>query len=772
MDVVSHCSMPAWGFVWQFHTGMYFQTIVVKATFSLAPGTSTLAPDQESLNDEDSHWDDDETRSIAVPSDKVPFKLRADVLLVGHAYAPNKQPMRSVMTRLTVGEIDKSIEVYCDRNFSIRDGQLREGARFLKMPLRWEKAAGGPDTNNPVGMRFDAPPDTNGAVAVPNLQPPTVVVSQRTDTFAPVGYGPIAPNWPTRMERLRHLAGTSAYRDWEKKPLPQELGHGFFQSAPLDQQVAELRANERIVLENLHPEYPRLVTNLPNLRPKAIAHRATGEREDVKLVADTLWIDTDRGIGVLVWRGGIGLRHAAEPGQVIVTMEDVAASAAVANKATEEFVQPIATVSITENSSSVEDLAGMTLVPGFDLSKAVGNVMPFIGGGATPNAQSKPRTADAALPYGGSSNLPTPPPIVTAPPRVDPIAPPISNTPWAPGDAPGLPRPTPMSIGQIMAATPNVDAPARGSEKPALAGPALSAESNEKPAVIQDAAMGGALAASNAAAESASRASAKALTGRISVDLIWLNAGSMPRIRKQSAWKEILAGVKVRPEDEDLDDDLPPGRRISAKDRREAMAILCRGEPLDVLGVEEALVRATEDENGFTPPLVLAAGELVMRFDELETLKATLVALAPHAHGDKRLEDAIARVQEMFKMPWAQGANAVLEETTANLRKLFVEGRKGAPMDVFDAQVEQTLLEHRHYRKRTVFGQPRVVGTLSTPGAKVGLPVYLPESLAKELPGLRRMGVRLIGEVRPRAEQGEMSAVAVRAVAVGRSLSS
>ncbi|MBK9259442.1 MAG: DUF2169 domain-containing protein [Polyangiaceae bacterium] len=67
---------------------------------------------------------------MRVPNDVVPYKPRADVLLVGHAYAPDKQPVRSLVTRFVVGAMDKSIEVWCDRAFRVLDGQMLEGKRL------------------------------------------------------------------------------------------------------------------------------------------------------------------------------------------------------------------------------------------------------------------------------------------------------------------------------------------------------------------------------------------------------------------------------------------------------------------------------------------------------------------------------------------------------------------------------------------------------------------------------------------------------------------
>lgn len=334
MDVVSLCPLPATGFVYRSQAGTFAQTVVVKATYTLRPGEAVLAPAQEELNEEDNHWNDDPARSVYTPSDRAPYKPKADVMLVGHAFAPEGKTVRSLMVRLVVGELDKAIEVFCDRAFT-RQGQLLEGSPFTKMPLRWERAAGGPGTGNPVGIRWDGPPDVYGRMVIPNLQPPGMHVSRRADTFPPICFGPIAENWPSRVQKLGRHTGMFSGKGRDVCLLPSDLDYGYFQGAPLDQQVSELRPNERIVLEHLHPEHARLITNLPGIRPRAIVDRATGEREEVQLAADTLWIDTDRGICALVWRGRLGLRHAQEAGRVSVWVDGMPVQA-VGKKAGQE----------------------------------------------------------------------------------------------------------------------------------------------------------------------------------------------------------------------------------------------------------------------------------------------------------------------------------------------------------------------------------------------------------------------------------------------------
>src|SRR5262245_41409441 len=115
MDIVSASPLRIASLVWQARPGAWVYTVVCKATYRLEQGTCALAAEQEHPNDDDNHWDDDPRKSVYAPGDLVPFKPRADVVLVGNAFAPGAQPVASVLVRLRVGDLDKTIAVYGDR---------------------------------------------------------------------------------------------------------------------------------------------------------------------------------------------------------------------------------------------------------------------------------------------------------------------------------------------------------------------------------------------------------------------------------------------------------------------------------------------------------------------------------------------------------------------------------------------------------------------------------------------------------------------------------
>jgi hypothetical protein len=305
MEVASLCPLRVSSLLWRASTGGFALCVIAKATYDLRPGELHLSEQQDDLNEDDNFWDDDPNRSLRAPSDLVPFKPRADVVLVGKAFAPNKVPVRSLVARLAIAGVDKSLEVHGDRAI-LADGSLREGAPFVSMQLRYERAVAGPD--NPVGTRVDP-----RSGALPNLQLP----GRPMDA---AGFGPIAPTWRERRGKLGRHAGSFPPRSYGDTPVPEDLDASYFNVAPADQQAERLDLGERLTLEHLHPQTPRLVAELPRARTRAFVERGGG-LEEVSLVCDTLWIDTDRAVCTLTWRGTIGLHGPGDEGRVSVLLE-------------------------------------------------------------------------------------------------------------------------------------------------------------------------------------------------------------------------------------------------------------------------------------------------------------------------------------------------------------------------------------------------------------------------------------------------------------------
>ncbi|MDI3286100.1 DUF2169 domain-containing protein, partial [Polyangium sp. 15x6] len=453
MQILSVGPLRTGSLVWQKRAGGFVLTVVCKATYWLQPGEAVLNNEQEALNEADDHWDDDPNRSLRAASDLVPLKPRPEVTLVGYAYAPNQQAVRSLVARLIVGEIDKSIEVFCDRSF-LPDGSLQEGSRFTRMRLTWERAGGGPGTNNPVGVRADVR-DGYGRRALPNLQPLGMYVSSADDFVPPVCYAPIATSWPSRAD----LVG--------RAPPPAGVGlegpsEAYFNAAPSDQLLTALRDNERIVLENLHPEHARLVTNLPGVRPAIFVDRGQGPAQRQKVRADALWIDTDRGIATLTWRVQIPLSRPDEPGRIIVGMEMPGHEMSWG-----EIVQAMA--ASESKGYSEEDHTQTNVISAAEAEAARRAALPFAAASLQPAAREPQPSLAGDLPFQSSApsaprawqqQLQTPQPPTMKPPHLPSAArASLPGTVVSPAPVPPVPKPAP-SVPQAAPKPTSISTPA------------------------------------------------------------------------------------------------------------------------------------------------------------------------------------------------------------------------------------------------------------------------------------------------------------------------
>lgn len=824
MDVVSYCPLRVASVRWQPRSGLHVLTVVAKATYQLTQGTSPLATQQDEVNEYENYWNDDPTRSLYAPSDLVPFKPRPDVLLVGYAYAPQEAPARTVTARLVVAGIDKGIEVHADRSLG-HDGVVRESSPFTRLPLRYERAAAG--WTNPVGMRPDAAPDRTGGVSLPNLVPPGRTSFLSGESIESIGFGPIASTWPVRARKLpQHMTELAA--DWYQRPLPEGLDPSYFNVAPSDQQVAQLRPDEQIYLEYLHPKHSSFTTQLAGVMPKVVVERATGQ-EELTMTPDTLWIDTDRYLCTLTWRGQIRLEHADAQGRVVVSMSQLSqdrdgprvdgtlwvpsapgSNAGASPLSAQDFPREEVSVQPAENAS-----LDMTTYGVQDRNPTMPFLMGKSGSSDLSDAWSPPRhasdlerdevggthfvMADALrappLPFAGLQD-----PVASAAPQQAPLmfAPTVSPD-FLPSPYVVTAQPAPaMTVGQAAmlglsaAAAPNAMAPDPMSGM-------LSAHASSDPssdaaraipqfgsvAVLQQAGFVAgmpplsATAASHAAADPSSygigisRGTTPAFRGRVPVELLWHDPAFVENVRKDRALRAILDErnkASPRKNTEAKQPAQPRPNTPDPKDREDIAAILTLGSPQGIDGLGFVMADAVDDRGTFRPPLMLLAGDLEFPFDEVETLKATVAAVTPLSTGDKKLKELVDAVGELMRTPWLQAAGAVTDRLTGQIKETFAAGNRLLPSGFLETHTERILLENRHYQKRALLGQTWIRALLGASGSSTRVPTYIPHALSRDLPMYQRFPVRMIAEVRAQIDQYETHSCALRVVAIGRML--
>jgi hypothetical protein len=273
VDVAALCPLPVGIVSWQSPGRVL--TVIVKATFSLGMnGQVSLAPIQEPLSlDRPSGVGADDELEYA--SDFAPLKARADVIVVGHAYAG--APSQSIRARLVVDELDKSFYAVAAQPSS-----------YIPLVEGYLRARPAPEAER-------------------------------------VRVGPLAP-WSATRAPFADSSLISAEGP-PSRPLTSRFDFRFFNVAPPDQQLELLRATAKLTLEGLLPGNARASATLPGIVPKVFylaegIQLAGGRADPVALRCDTLWINTDRATCSVTWRGVL-VEHEprSHPPCLVVTMQ-------------------------------------------------------------------------------------------------------------------------------------------------------------------------------------------------------------------------------------------------------------------------------------------------------------------------------------------------------------------------------------------------------------------------------------------------------------------
>ncbi|MDI1476526.1 DUF2169 domain-containing protein [Polyangium sp. y55x31] len=381
-------------------------TVVVKATFALVREGVVTARAPDALVLHDVHHAGDPRFSLAAASDLAPYRAGAEVLVVGHAYAPPGKPATSAGARVVLHRdgqvlVQKTIDIHGDRRVD-RSGRMEEPVPFQRMPLVYERALLDPEAN-PVGLH-----PAHGHA--PNLVDPR-------DPARVACFGPIAPTWPCRSKLLRGLAPRNA--SGVRLELPPHFGFEYFYTAPPDQRTSFLRGDETIQLGGMHPALPVLRTCLPGIRARACIYRGASTGQPLDLFADTLIIDTDRQVCSLVFRSNVAVTDAELPTIVVAAGLEPYGEPL-------EFPERLPTVTTTHDVDDADFAETRTLVRSAPSTKSPPEAAP----GPLPEDDEERFAGTIMLGQGGSAKGPALP--FHSNPRVAPTSPPQKPPPPAP----------------------------------------------------------------------------------------------------------------------------------------------------------------------------------------------------------------------------------------------------------------------------------------------------------------------------------------------------
>ncbi len=122
--------------------------VAVKGTFSIeSNGTTVVAEEQEEVHIAPKFRGSPDSSSLLFDTDLPHLKRNTDVLLEGHAYAPQGIPVKEVDVAIKVDKIQKILRVIGDRKYvkTLAGVTLSAPKPFTKLPITYERAFGGTD---------------------------------------------------------------------------------------------------------------------------------------------------------------------------------------------------------------------------------------------------------------------------------------------------------------------------------------------------------------------------------------------------------------------------------------------------------------------------------------------------------------------------------------------------------------------------------------------------------------------------------------------------
>ncbi|MFK7985620.1 MAG: DUF2169 domain-containing protein [Sandaracinaceae bacterium] len=311
MDLI-HATPMNFGFLtWPFRPGKTSMVLVMKASFEIVNrGFARLAETQPHCHGP-VYFDDDPEQSLRLEGDFALVKPAGEMLLAGSCHPPDAPTPVSTVA-VSVGPVRLGLGVIGDRHWKggVLGASPTEPLPFESMPLRWERAFGGPGiADNPQGCGLEkVERDGKQVVPLPNLEQLQRPIASPKDRPRPAAAFPIAPTWPSRLAR----AGTYD-RVWTETRFPyfpDDFDPRFFHAAP---ELQRLRGRfwtgtEEIAIRHLLPGRPFVTTRLPGLRARGFVEREIDGRtrfSEVPLVLDTIVVDGDSERIVCTWRGSV-----------------------------------------------------------------------------------------------------------------------------------------------------------------------------------------------------------------------------------------------------------------------------------------------------------------------------------------------------------------------------------------------------------------------------------------------------------------------------------
>lgn len=233
------------------------------------------------------------SQQIIYETDLGAAKQYTDIILNGHAWAPQSNETTTLIAGFKIGTLVRLAKIYGNRTSDAPDSI----APFTKIALHYQNMSAGSCVNdcfyNPQGRHQNSP-------LLPNIE---FMIEQDED----IGFGVVPAHWRMRSS----LVGT--YDDnWQSNryPLyPEDFDPQFWQVAPKSQQVPKLKGGEQVTLAHLTPPdfYPQPVFSfyLPRLTLIIDTHFTDGEMIQHRPTIHSLILEPDYPRISVVWHSAL-----------------------------------------------------------------------------------------------------------------------------------------------------------------------------------------------------------------------------------------------------------------------------------------------------------------------------------------------------------------------------------------------------------------------------------------------------------------------------------
>jgi hypothetical protein len=239
-------------------------------------------------------------------------KPSTDIIINGHACAPDGKQVTKIDVSAKIGHLNKTLRVFGDREW--RGGIISSPKPFSTMPIIYERAYGGEHkieeqvvsacNYNPVGTGFagNRSADDMEGVSLPNIENPEQLISRVKDQPLPEGYAAISPSWQSRA----NYVGTydEAWKTLRAPYLPLDFDKRFLNMAHPDLiYPGYLLGGEPVQINNMHP-HGNLNFTLPLIKLNSVVD-INKRSETIKFNMETLIIEPDRLQLGMVWKAAL-----------------------------------------------------------------------------------------------------------------------------------------------------------------------------------------------------------------------------------------------------------------------------------------------------------------------------------------------------------------------------------------------------------------------------------------------------------------------------------